>query len=437
MPVLWPMRHGATCAYISAPPSENFQHSFPRRLTILGSTGSIGRNALAVIEQNHAKFQVKALACGQNAPLLSTQALKFRPPLLAVLNEKIRDEVWDNLPLDYKPEIFVGSEGYAQLAANPDQDMVLSAQSGAAGLVGTLAAALSGHVIALANKESLVLAGKLLRKICGIAGASILPVDSEHFSLFECLCGRGDHASELILTASGGPFRNFSSESLQKVTPSQALNHPSWKMGPKITIDSATLMNKGLEIIEAMHLFGVPASKIRVLIHPQSIVHSLALFQDNSLLAQLAVPDMKLPLAVCFHWPEMPLQPVAQLDLAAIHDLSFYLPDTQKFPALALAIKVAQAESQLPEYSLSKRCIVMNSTNEEAVALFLANKLPFNEIAKIVESSVANILPEESNIPCDDLIGLPPVAQALAISERAQALAMKIADYTGLEKKFN
>lgn len=274
----------------------------------------------------------------------------------------------------------MGSEGYARLAALPEADTVLSAQVGAAGLAGTLAAALAGKVICLANKESLVLAGDMLRQVCARTHASILPVDSEHNAIFQCLAGRGQEVDRLLLTASGGPFRGRSREELRNVTRAQALDHPNWKMGAKISIDSATMMNKALEVVEAFHLYGVPLEKITVLVHPQSLVHSLVQFTDGSQLAQLGTPDMRIPIAACLFWPRCVDTGVPPLDLVKAGTLQFFAPDDEAFPALKLARRALRERGGMS--------VVMNAANEAAVELFLAGKCAFADIAELVSAAM-------------------------------------------------
>ena len=349
---------------------------FPRSLVILGSTGSIGRNALAVVAAQPGRFSVQGLACGRNVRLLAEQAAALRPPFLAVLDEEARHSLEKCLPAGYRPEIFVGSAGYAALAGIPEATTVLSAQSGAAGLSGTLAACLAGKVVCLANKESLVLAGSLVRDICGVTGASVLPVDSEHNAVFQCLAGRGADVESIVLTASGGPFRGRTREELAHVTLEEALHHPNWSMGRKITIDSATMMNKGLEIIEAFHLYGMPCERIGVLVHPQSVVHSLVRLKDGALLAQLGAADMRLPLANCLLWPRLSDVQVAPLDLTRCGTLSFQPPDTEAFPCLALARRALAERGGM--------CVVLNAANEAAVDLFVQGRCTFSDIPRLI-----------------------------------------------------
>lgn len=393
MPALWPGQNGPSIDYISSPPSG--KRGGGRRLTILGSTGSIGTSALSVVESNPERFEVIGLAGGRNMTLLARQALTFRPRFLAVLDEERARELNGLLPRGHGAEILTGAGGYAALASLPEADMVVSAQVGAAGLPATLAAALAGKTIALANKESLVIAGDLLREICRATGASILPLDSEHFAIFQCLAGRGQSVSRLILTASGGPFREYSAEALKNAGIEDALKHPNWKMGRKISVDSATMMNKSLEVIEACHLFGVPPDRVDVIVHPQSIVHSMIIFNDNSMLAQLAAPDMRGPIAACLFWPEVPAAFLPAPDLTALGQLTFEKADLDRFPALGLSRRALKGSAP---GRLNSFCVVMNSANEKAVELFLSGRCRFDEIFSHVDaaiSALAGALPEE------------------------------------------
>ncbi len=381
----WPSREGNIC-YISAPPPEHWIQE-KRSLVVLGSTGSIGVNALRIAQKNPGSFHILALAGARNMQLLAEQALQWRPPYLGVFDIASRDLVHKLLPRSYKPEILYGAQGYMNLARLEVANTVLSAQVGAAGLRGTVAAALAGKVICLANKESLVLAGDLIRRICVHTGASILPVDSEHNALFQLLAGKeSHHIKNLILTASGGPFRAFSREQLQLVTKEQALCHPNWSMGAKITIDSATLMNKGLELIEAYHLYNITPNKLGVLVHPQSIVHALVECTDNALLAHMGTADMRMPIANCLLWPHVENVGVAPLDLIKAASLTFTEPNVQLFRCLALAqnaLKADTAQTNNTQYGL--HCVVLNAANEEAVNQFLEGRIAFMDIPTLIE----------------------------------------------------
>ena len=377
---LWPGQGGPSTDYISGSPDEAWRDTWPRGLVILGSTGSIGCSALAVVESHSQAFRVEGLACARQVELLAKQADRWRPSHLAVLDEEAAVRLKGLLPSGYSPRILTGREGYAELAALPEARTVLSAQVGAAGLAGTLAAALAGKVICLANKESLVLAGDLVRRICARSGAVILPVDSEHNAIFQCLAGRGQEVRRLILTASGGPFRGRSLEELRHITPAQALKHPNWSMGAKISIDSATLMNTGLEVIEAYHLYGAAPDRIKVLVHPQSVIHSLVELEDGTQLAQLGTADMRLAIANCLLWPRCLPVGVPPLDLTAA-PLTFHEPDSGVFPCLELARRSLALRGG--------RCVVMNAANEAAVELFLEGSCAFLDIPRLIEAALA------------------------------------------------
>ncbi|WP_428562637.1 MAG: 1-deoxy-D-xylulose-5-phosphate reductoisomerase [Solidesulfovibrio sp. DCME] len=356
----------------------------PRRLAVLGATGSIGVSALRVAAEHPDRYAVTALAGATNVTLLAEQAAAFRPAALAVLDEARAAALATLLPAGYAPDILVGPQGYAALAGAADVDVVVSAIVGAAGLVPTLAAVAAGKVVALANKESLVLAGDLIRETARRTGAVILPVDSEHNALFQALGGPGlpdlPLVERLVLTASGGPFRTKSPGEIAAATPGMALAHPTWAMGPKISVDSATLMNKGLEVIEACRLYGLPVSMVEVVVHPQSIVHSLAQLHDGSLLAHLGPPDMRVAIAYCLGYPErLPLS-VPRVDLVKLSQLTFEAPREGDFPCLGLARRALRAGAS--------HTVVLNAANEVAVALFLDGRLPFPGIAATIEAAL-------------------------------------------------
>jgi 1-deoxy-D-xylulose-5-phosphate reductoisomerase len=390
--------------YISRLPTAA---DFPRRLVLLGSTGSIGASALKVVADHPERFSVLALAGARNAARLAEQARAFRPPLLAVLDESVAATLRSLLPAGYAPDILAGPEGYVQLATLAEADMVLAAQVGAAGLPPALAAASAGKRIALANKEALVLAGDLFRAACAASGGSILPVDSEHNALFQALAGHDGHAvRRLLLTASGGPFRGRTRQELAQVTREQALAHPNWSMGAKISIDSATLMNKGLEVIEAHHLFGLPAEAIEVVVHPQSIVHSLVEYEDRSMLAQLGPPDMRIAIAYALAYPRRLPLPLAPLDLAALGKLTFEAPDLTAFPCLGYAFAALRAGGTCPA--------ALNAANEVAVEAFLAGRIGFSRIPDLV----AEALESHENGPAHSLDAV--LAADLAARELAR-----------------
>ncbi|ACV69231.1 1-deoxy-D-xylulose-5-phosphate reductoisomerase [Desulfohalobium retbaense] len=353
----------------------------PRKVIVLGSTGSIGCSALKVLAQHPDTFEVLGLAGATNANLLAEQARQWRPSVLGVLDDTVREEVRHLLPADYRPQWMVGNPGYQEMAALSEAELVLCAQVGAAGLPPTLAAVKAGKIVALANKESLVLAGTLVRELCTASGACLLPVDSEHNAMFQALAGHDPHdVRKFVLTASGGPFRGRLREELRRVTPDQALAHPNWSMGAKISIDSSTLMNKGLECIEAAYLFGVDMDRIEVVVHPESIIHSLVEYRDGSLLGHLGVPDMQIPIAHCLSYPnrlDLDLEP---LDLTRLSGLHFEKPDESTFPCLALAREALANGPSFP--------IVLNAANEIAVDLFLRRELAYLDIARLLERTL-------------------------------------------------
>ncbi|WP_018123509.1 1-deoxy-D-xylulose-5-phosphate reductoisomerase [Desulfovibrio oxyclinae] len=395
--------------YISQWPSDAQLPATPRKLCILGSTGSIGVSALDVVRKHPDRFDVKVLAGATNAAKLAEQAAEFRPPFLAVIDAPTADELKKMLPSGYEPQILSGPEAYRELAALSEVDLVLSTIVGAAGFRPTLEAARAGKMIALANKESLVLGGHIIRQACRESGALILPVDSEHNALFQGLLGHGDsrEISRLILTASGGPFRGKSRAELEKVTLAQALDHPNWDMGAKITIDSSTLMNKGLEVIEACHLYGLPAEQVDVVVHPQSIVHSLVEYVDGSQLAHMGLPDMRVPIAHCLCFPDrVPLE-LPSLNLADVGSLDFEKPDFDAFPCLKLAFDAFAAGESHP--------IVLNAANEVAVSLFLNERISYLDIPSLIERSL------EAHEPVD--VSTPEAALGLDEEIRKKLLA--------------
>ncbi len=345
------------------------------QVVVLGSTGSIGGSTLEVIGALRDRLQAIGLSAHRNTGSLLRQALEFRPRWIVVTDpEAAARQDWSALPRDV--ELWVGREPIARLVAQPEVDVVVSAIVGSAGLEGTWAALDAGKTVALANKESLVVGGPLVTQLAKTRGARLLPVDSEHSAVFQALqAGRRDEVRRVVLTASGGPFRTYSDEQLAQVTVAEALAHPTWDMGPKVTIDSATLMNKALEIIEARWLFDLDPSQIGVMIHPQSIVQSLVEYIDGSVIAQLSPPDMKLPIQYALTWPERWTGPAANLDWARAFHLDFEPPDFERFGALALGLEVARAGGTAGA--------VLNAANETAVAAFLGGTLPFRQIVPL------------------------------------------------------
>ncbi len=374
-----------------------------KKISILGSTGSIGRNVLKVAAGFPERFTVIGLTAGWNIDLLREQIEAFAPLLVSVADKKTAEKLASLLPASSgKTEIVWGQTGNEQVASLQDADMVVSAIVGAAGLLPTLAAIRSGKDIALANKETLVMAGRLIMDEVKKQQVRLLPVDSEHSAIAQALeAGRKEDVARIILTASGGPFLNMDKESLWQVTPDQALNHPNWDMGHKISIDSATLMNKGLEVIEARWLFDVPLEKIEVLVHPQSIVHSLVEFVDGSVVAQLGIPDMRVPISYALSYPERLQTGLSRLDLTKCSNLSFLDPDRQRFPALQAAFDACRAGGCMPA--------VLNAANEVAVAAFLDGKLKFPQISEVVAETMLRMDYKEDSdfetILATDLLG--------------------------------
>lgn len=345
-----------------------------KRIAIIGSTGSIGVQALDVVRHNPDKLKVVALAAGRNAKLLAEQVAEFKADYAAICEAGSYPE------LSARCDCWTGQgmEALGFLASLEKIDLVLVAVSGAAGIYPTYKAVAAGKTVGLANKESLVAAGEVIMPLAASSGSSILPVDSEHSAIFQCLRGEEKSVSRLWLTASGGPFREMNGADLHLVTPEQALRHPKWNMGKKISVDSATLMNKGLEVIEAHHLFAVSYDQIRVVIHPQSIVHSLVEFLDGSLLGHLGVPDMRMPIQYAFSYPERWEVVGERLDLLQMGQLDFSPPDFRRFPALELALSAGRQGGTMPA--------VMNAANEIAVGSFLQGKLSFTGIVNAVEA---------------------------------------------------
>ncbi len=352
-----------------------------KRIAILGSTGSIGCSSLKVIEAHPEAYQVTALAAGKNIDLLAEQIRKFRPLEVAVLGDQEAESLKERLGGGQKTRIVSGREGFIHLATLEEVDTVISAITGAAGLVPTYAAIRAGKNIALANKETMVMAGPLVMEEAKRRGVAVLPVDSEHSAILQCLQGHArDDVRRVILTASGGPFKDFSHEEMEKVTPEQALKHPNWNMGPKITVDSATLMNKGLELIEAKWLFELDIHQIHILIHPQSVVHSMVEYRDGSIIAQLGIPDMVTPISYALSYPRHVDTPLRPLDLEEVGTLRFMKADTRKFRCLELALRAAEIGDSMPA--------VLNGANEVAVDLFLKGRIGFLQIPSLIERTM-------------------------------------------------
>ena len=359
-----------------------------KRVAILGSTGSIGRSALAVIDSHPGRLRAVALAAGDNAALLAEQAARYRPAVVAMATPEGADRVRALCGSAAPATIEAGVAGLIAVATHPSADIVICASSGTAALDAVLAAIDAGKTIALANKEVLVMAGRLVTEAARRRGVSILPVDSEHNAIHQCLHGRArQEVRRLILTASGGPFRDYAASALEAVAPEAALRHPTWQMGRKITIDSATLMNKGLEVIEAHWLFGASADQIDVVIHPQSIVHSMVELVDGSIIAQLGVTDMRLPIQYACSYPERWEAPLPALDLTRIGRLDFQSPPLDRFPCLELAYRALRAEGTMP--------VVLNAASEVAVDAFLARQLGFTAVPRVIEQTLDAHVREE------------------------------------------
>ncbi len=361
-----------------------------KRVTILGSTGSIGMSALSLLEKLEG-FCVVGLAARREVQRLADQIVRFSPRLVSVATAEAAAELEAELRrrgLRSLPHIVSGTEGLIALATAPDVDIVLVATVGAVGLLPTYCALEQGKRVALANKETLVMAGRLMREKAAATGAEILPVDSEHNALHQCLRGVApQEVARLILTASGGPFRTLPAQELARVTPEQALQHPTWRMGPKITIDSATLMNKGLEVIEAHWLFGFAPEQIEILIHPQSVVHSMVELVDGSILAQLGPTDMRYAIQYALTYPERRPTPLPRLDFSSTRHLEFHPPDLERFPCVRLAYEALHRGGTMPA--------VLNAANEVAVYAFLEERIPFTAIATIIERVMHEHDPQE------------------------------------------
>ncbi|HEU4952807.1 MAG TPA: 1-deoxy-D-xylulose-5-phosphate reductoisomerase [Holophagaceae bacterium] len=375
-----------------------------RKVAVLGSTGSIGGSALEVVKAHPDRLAVAALAAGRNRDLLRAQCEAFRPALVSVGSAE--DAAWLKGALSYAPEIAWGAEGLLACALHGEADTVLASVVGAAGLPSTEAALRAGRRVCVANKESLVVGGELMRRALEAGGGELLPVDSEHAALHQLLAGRapGDIA-ELRLTASGGPFRDWPLEKIRAATREAALNHPTWKMGPKITIDSATLMNKGLEVIEASVLFGVGADRIGVTVHPQSQVHAMVGFTDGTYQLQVCANDMKLPIQYCLLHPDKVAGPVAPYGWEQARSWTFEAPDLDRFPCLGLAFEALRAGGTAPA--------LLNAANEVAVAFFLEGRLGFWDIQACVRETL-------NAIPAEPMLDLPQVLDA---DRRARAFA--------------
>lgn len=384
----------------------------PRRVTILGSTGSVGCNTVELIEADPAAYRVVALTAHRNVAALAAQARRLRPEFVAIADPSCREALAAALA-GTGIETGAGPQAVIEAAHRP-ADWVMGAIVGAAGLEPILAAVGQGSTVALANKECLVCAGALVTAAVARNGATLLPVDSEHSAIFQVFdFDAADRVERLVLTASGGPFRDLDRMAMADVTPSQAIAHPNWDMGAKISVDSATMMNKGLELIEACHLFPVPADRIEILVHPQSAIHGLVEYVDGSMLAQLGAPDMRTPIAVALGWPERIASPARRLDLAALGQLTFEAPDEERFPALRLAREALQSGGGGPT--------ILNAANEVAVEAFLGRRIGFLDIARVVEETLTT-LPPSSAGSLDELRAIDSEARRVA-AEKAAGLS--------------
>ncbi len=385
-----------------------------KSISILGSTGSIGRNALEIVRRFPERFGVKAVAAKHNVTLLAEQIREFAPEAAAVFDASTARQLGQLLPTGCRTRILYGAEGYNTAASWESAELTLTAMVGAAGLLPTLAAIDSGKTVALANKETLVMAGSVVTARAAARGVVILPVDSEHSAIFQCLQGqRREDAAQILLTASGGPFHLRAREEFAAITPAEALRHPNWSMGAKITIDSATLMNKGLEVIEAKWLFGIPQDRIRVVVHPQSIIHSMVAFRDSSVIAQLGVPDMKAAIAYALSYPERLALGQPLPTFSSDTHLTFSEPDLVKFPCLDLAYEACRRGGTLPA--------VLNAANEIAVNAFLQERTAFTAIPLIVRGTM------EAHVPVSD----PGLEDILAADRWARKKASELTSSGG------
>ena len=352
-----------------------------KKISLLGSTGSIGVNTLDVVERYPEKFQVCALSAGSNVELFARQIRKFKPRLVALF-DVTKIDILRELVADLDVEIVSGPEGLVSVASFLDADLVVSGVVGSVGLLPALSALRAGKNLALANKETLVIAGELVLQEAELTNAKVIPIDSEHSAIFQALNGeKPERIKKIILTASGGPFRTFSLKQMESITVKEALNHPNWSMGAKITIDSSTMMNKGLEYIEAKWLFGVNTN-VEVIVHAQSIIHSMIEFVDTSIIAQLGIPDMRVPIAYALTYPDRFVSELPSLDLASMRDLTFEAPDLERFPCLQLAMDEMKIGETMPA--------VLNAANEVAVQAFLDEQIPYKEISEIIRMVMHN-----------------------------------------------
>lgn len=384
-----------------------------RHIAILGSTGSIGRQALDVVRQHKDRFEVELLTANNSSELLIRQALEFMPANVVICNESKYQEVADALqPHDIK--VFTGMDSVCALVRSEDIDIVLTALVGFSGLRPTVSAIEAGKIIALANKETLVVGGSVVMALAKKHNAPILPVDSEHSAIFQCLMGAaGNPLTRIHLTASGGPFRSWTKEEITAVTRKEALKHPQWKMGAKITIDSATMMNKGFEMIEAKWLFDTEPEKINIVVHPQSIIHSMVEFADGAVIAQMGHPDMREPIQYALSFPERLALDNKKLDFAELGSLTFEKPDMDKFPCLALAFEAIGRGGNIP--------CAMNAANEAAVAAFLQDRIRFYDIPDIISSCMAGV----------EFVGAPGIDELISMNDEVYRKAAELCNVHG------
>ena len=369
-----------------------------KNILILGSTGSIGRDSIKVIKGNPERYRVVALSANRNVKLLSEQIRSLRPRYACIIDTERVQELKDAISDIPGIEILSGVEGLINMVSAEEVDLVISAISGSAGLIPTYHAVLNGKDIALANKETLVMAGHIVMRLAKEKGVSIIPIDSEHSAIFQALSGHSrEDVKKIILTASGGPFRDMDIDEMKRVSPEQALQHPNWKMGPKITIDSSTLMNKGLEIIEARHLFGFKGDQIEVIIHPESIIHSMVEYLDGSIIAQMGIPNMMIPISYALSYPRHLKLDLPTLRFEQLKSLTFEMPDYKRFRCLRLAMDALEMGASM--------CVVLNGANEIAVESFLSYKIGFLEIPYVIEAVMSEHTVKEINT-IDDVIEL-------------------------------
>ena len=383
----------------------------PKSLTVFGSTGSVGRSTLDLVGQNPDGFEIEVLTAHRSVGELAEQAVQHNCKLAVIAEAELYGDLKEALS-GYPIDVAAGPDALVEAAGRPS-DLVMAAIVGSAGLPATLAAVERGATVALANKETLICAGPLVMEAVTARGATLLPVDSEHNAIFQVLEEKHiDLVDRIVLTASGGPFRTMASTEMAKVTPAQAVAHPNWSMGAKISVDSATMMNKGLEIIEAHHLFGLPNEQIEVVVHPQSIIHSLVAYKDGSMLAQLGVPDMRVPIAYTLSWPQRMATSIEQLDLVQTATLTFESPDSERFPALRLARQALCAGGGAPT--------VLNAANEVAVAAFLQGEIGFLEICQTIEQSLERFDGQALG-GLDDVLALDGEARSFALERLSQS----------------